>query len=510
MPDSSRDRKTIFTLAFFALLCLQLLPVWWFPYFPSADGPSHLFNSYVFVNYAHTPVFEQAFTPHIPPAGNLAGHGLVIALMHLSVPPETCEKIIVTLCIVGLALAFLYAATAVKSLHPAAPLLIFPFLYNWPEQMGFWSFSLGVPFILVCVGLCLRHHGHWNVRNLSWLFLSVAAVYACHPLSWAACGLIVGLMSIAAEFRTRNWRQALPPILVFIPFAIPNLIFAHENSLVIFNRISSLRSWLWPLYTSSPVRLFAADFRPARLLFLFLVLASLGNLVMRRKTRPLYADILLPISIILFLLGLFSPGRIGEGTFIEVRLLLFGFLILVLWLAITLPRPLVQAASAIAVLLAFWLAAARLPAWKQANAELAAVNRLGSDIAPNSFVCQIDYRAQSEDVQPLDHAVDLWAPRHIVDLLDYEAGRKAFWTRFRPGYYLDESYLNPASHGDFEAALKRFQQATGKTLDYILITNSKSPQTALQRLLPTLSPEYKLLETGPPGVAVFKRQPFPA
>ncbi len=137
------------------------------------------------------------------------------------------------------------------------------------------------------------------------------------------------------------------------------------------------------------------------------------------------------------------------------------------------------------------------------------MNRLGNEIAPNSFVCQIDYRAQSEDVHPMDHAIDLWAPRHVVDLLDYEAGRRAFWTRFRPGYYLDENYLHPASHGDFEAAVKRFQQGTGKTLDYILITDSKSPQAALQRLLPTLWPEYKLLETGPPGVAVFKRRLLP-
>ncbi|HEX4165305.1 MAG TPA: hypothetical protein VHZ55_07515 [Bryobacteraceae bacterium] len=513
MPNFRRDSKTVFSLVFFALLIFELAPIWYFPYFPSADGPSHLFNSYVFLNYSHTPIFQAAFTPQIPPAGNLTGHGLVIVLMRLGVLPETCEKLVVSLCIVALALAFRYAATSIKGVHPAASLFVFPFLYNWPMQMGFWSFSLGVPFILVAVGLCLRYHGAWNLRSLSWLFVTAAAVYACHPLSWAVCGLMVALMSIASEGpalltasnRSRAWRQTLLPILIFIPFAIPNLIFARQNDALSFDHLTSLREMLWPVYTTEPVHIFAADSRAARALFLFLVLASLANLAWRRRTKITYPDTLLSLAVLLFLLGLFSPGRIGEGSFIEVRFLLFGFLVLSHWLAITLPRPLIQIASTLAVLLSIWLTLARLPAWKKANIELSSIARLGNRLVPDSFVCQLVYRPDSENVEPLDHAIDLWTARHAVDVLDYEAARKAFWTRFRPGYYLDESYLKPASHTDFEAALARFEQRTGKKLDYILITDNKlAPKTALERVLPTQSHEYRLIATGPPNIALFE------
>ena len=514
MPLFRNNPKTFFRLLFLGCLFLLIVPIWRFPYFPSADGPSHLFNSYVFLHYSTTPIFRNAFTLQIPPAGNLTGHGLAIELMRLSITPPNTEKAIATLCILGLAFAFWYAFDAVKPAYPAGLFLVLPFLYNWPTQMGFWSFSFGVPFVLLCLGLCLRYCGRWNVVRVLLLFVCVTAVYACHPLSWAVCGLTVSLMAFASEFRSlrngpdraRAWSQFLLPVLTFLPFVIPNFIFASENKQITFDRIKSLSSWLWPIYTVYPVRLFAADMRPARALFLVLLLALLANLIWRRQRRVTFPDVLLPVSVVLFLLGLLSPGRIGEGTFIEVRLLLFGFLVLILWLAVTLPKPLSQIVAVLSVLLAAWLIIGRFPAWGKANIELSAIARLGQDIAPNTFVCQIDERQQSENVEPLDHAVDLWAPRNIVDVLDYEAGRKAFWTRFKTGYYLDEDFLRPASHANFEAALDRFEKRTGKKLDYLLITSSNSsPGTLLRRLLPTEWNEYKLVGTGPYNIALFQR-----
>ncbi len=467
----------------------------------------------MFLNYRRVPVFEQAYTLHIPTAGNLAGHGLAILLMSIGLPPEACEKLLMTLCIVGLALAFQYAVLSIRETHPAAPLLVMPFLYNWPLQMGFWSFSLGVPFLLVCVGMCLRCRGHWNARRLALLFLAVAGVYLCHPISWAVCGLVIALMTICAEWpgwfaaaeRRRAAHQTLLPLAIFVPFAIPDLLFARQNELVQWNKIVSIRTLMWPLYTDTPLHIFEGDARPARALFLFLVLASLANLAWKTRMRKIdYADILLVTAATLLILGLFSPGRIGEGTFLAVRLLLFGYLMWALWLGLTLALRAVPAIVSITVAIAFWMIIARLPSWRTANYELAEVMKLGSLISPNSFVCQMDSNEETELVPPIEHAIDLLTNKNIVDLRDYEAGRNAFWTRFRPGYFLDENYLAPATQHDFEKAVEVFERQTGKSVDYIMLTGLRaSPQQTLHRILPKLANRYELMGAHTPIVAIY-------
>ncbi len=506
-------RKSFYTAAFYLLLISELIPIWIFRYVPSSDGPSHLFNSYVFLNYRHVPIFEQAFTLQVPTAGNLAGHGLAILLMSIGVPPEICEKLLVTLCIVALALAFRYAVLGIRPLHPAAPLLVMPFLYNWPLQMGFWSFSLGVPFVLVCIGMCLRYRGQWNLKRLCLLLLVAASVYVCHPIDWGVCVLVIALMTMCAEWR--GWLQArdrrraviqtILPLAVFIPFVIPNLLFARQNELVVWDRIVSIRTLLWPLYTDTPLHLFETDGRAARVLFAILFLVSLANVWWKARARKIeYADILLGAAAVLLLMGIFCPARIGEGTYLGVRLLLFGYLVWTLWLGLTLSRRALPAFACVAVAFSLWILVARIPSWRIANYELAEVERLGKVISPNSYVCQMDFDEDTELVPPMGHAMDLPPDRKIVDLRDYEAGRNAFWTRFRPGYFLDENYLAAATRSNFEKAVETFESQTGKNVDYIMLTDLKAPaDQTLRSILPKLASRYELVGAHQPIVAIY-------
>ncbi|MDQ2842653.1 MAG: hypothetical protein M3Y72_16750 [Acidobacteriota bacterium] len=462
-------------------------------------------------------MFEQAYTLHVPPAGNLAGHGLAILLMKFGLAPETCEKLLMTLCVVGLALAFRYAVASTNTAHPAASLLVMPFLYNWPMQMGFWSFSLGVPFLLVSIGLCIKYRGRWTARSLLWLFLAAGLVYLCHPISWAVCGLVIALMAACGEWRPflrgpnrrRALMQTVLPIAMFVPFAIPNLLFATQNELVKWDRVLSFRTLLWPLYTDAPLHIFESDARAARALFLFLVLASFVTLVARIRSRRLeYPDVLLGAAALLFAMGLLSPGRIGEGTFLGVRLLLFGYLVWALWLGLAVRGRMLTGVALGTSAIAIWLTVVRLPEWRMANRELSEVVRLGSVVPEGSYLCEVNFRQDSGVVMPLEHAVDLLPEKRIVDVRDYEAGRQAFWTSFRPGYFLDQSYLSPATQSDFEGAVKTFENTTGKKLDYIVLLNMKTtPEQSLRALLPATWSRYEQAGIDGPVVAFYRLRP---
>ena len=361
--------------------------------------------------YSRVPLFEQAYALHIPTAGNLTGHALAIALMGLGVPSEACEKLVVTFCIIGLALAFRYAVAGAKSAHPAAALLVMPFLYNWPLQMGFWSFSLGVPFVLICLGIYLRHRSRWNARTLTFLFLATGSAYLCHPISWAVCGFVVAVMALWSEWpavtqgpdRRRAAIQAILPLCVFVPFVIPNFLFARQNELVRWPKFVSIRELLWPLYTDAPLHLFGEDSAPAKALFLFFSVVSLATLFWKLRTRKLeYTDLVLPIFVMLLIIGIVSPGRIGEGTFLGVRLLFLGYLVWALWLALALiPGAEIITASG-AVVISVWLLIARIPAWRAANHALSEIVRVGRVVAPNSVVCQLDSNPDTNLVPPMD------------------------------------------------------------------------------------------------------------
>jgi hypothetical protein len=503
---------------FYAAVAALLIPIWIYPYFPSQDGPSHLFNANVFLTYSQVPAYRRAFTVQIPPAGNLTGHGLAMLLLRAGLAPATCEKVLVSICIVGLAMAFHYALRGAKGAPVEAAFFVLPFLYNWPLQMGFWSFSLGVPFVLICVGLCLRYLGRWDRTSLLKLFLTAAAVYACHPISWAVSALVTGLLTLLWLFgpasdvtdRRRQLIQAALPVATFVPFILPNLLFAEKNDFLKWDTFSSFRERLWPVYTMSDVCLFSGDGWAARALFLLLLAATgivfLGHI----RTRGLrFVDTLLGCAGILILLGVYSPGRIGEGTYLSVRLFLFACLLWALWLALAIPgRRLTITVAALIAGISAWQMLARLPSWRIFDRNLVQFVRISEHIAPGSNICQLDFLPPSHTVAPMLHATDLLLNKKIVDVRDYEAGRKAFWTEFRPGYFLDENYLAPASETDLQGAVKRFERRTGQKIDYISFTNMPAPpDVMLRRVLPTMWKQFRLVAVSRPAsvAAVFKR-----
>jgi len=512
-------RRLLLALGYWLSLVALLAPVWLFAYFPSTDGPSHLFNAYVFANYSRVPLFQQIFLLHVPSAGNLTGHALAIFLLKIGVPGEICEKLIATLAIAALALAFRYAVTAFSSVSALAPFLVFPFLYNWPMQMGFWSFSLGVPFLFISVGLYFRYRGRWRPSSFLYLLLAAACAYLSHPIAWAVSALVIALLALGIEgpqlrfpySRKRALVEILVPLAAFLPFALPNFLFAAKSSYLEWQHVSSLAKWLWPLYTDSPVHLFPADAHAARLLFLVIVLGSCAHFLSKLRRRNLaIADVLLPAALVLLGLGLISPVRIGEGTFIQVRLLLFGFLLCLVWLGATLPPRALAPAAALALLFTAWLILVRLPAWRTTNREIAAFVQLARIIPANALICQIDFIPQSETVLPLKHVADLLPAENFVDVRDYEAGRSMFWTRFRPGYFFDENFRYLSGDRNFEGALDRFEQRTGKHVDYIVLTEFQhAPPAALRAELPERYNEYQLVSGQLPWLAIYKRSSAP-
>lgn len=201
-----------------ALLTLvYLAPIWLYPFFPTQDGPSHLYNAFVLRSYGDPAYpFQEFYSLRLSLFPNWLFHGTAAALM-LVVSPLVAEKILLSLYVVSFPLAATYFVRAFRPGWSCLPLISFMFIYNYLLFMGFYNFVFSLPMLLVTLGFWWKNDsGH----RLTYAAGGVVAVlvlvlYFCHLMSFA---ISVALMVLLFLFQRRPQclRDALP-LLVLLP-----------------------------------------------------------------------------------------------------------------------------------------------------------------------------------------------------------------------------------------------------------------------------------------------------
>jgi len=184
-------------LLFLAMIVVYLIPLWAFRYFPSQDGPSHLANATIIREY-HEPdrtafrayyVFNQRFTP------NWAGHLVLAGLMSL-MSPLVAEKVFLSGYVILLPVAIRYAVLAVRRDSGFLAVLGFPFVYNYPLHMGFYTFSYSLAMFFFVSGYWLKHRERFGLREMVTLAILSILLYLCHIVSAVAAFLELVLMAV--------------------------------------------------------------------------------------------------------------------------------------------------------------------------------------------------------------------------------------------------------------------------------------------------------------------------
>jgi len=168
------------------MLVLHLLPVWGFKYFPTQDGLSHIYNSYVVKeyhkheNYRLREVYELNAT--IFP--NWTSHALLVVLLYVF-PPLVCEKIVLTLCIGLLPLSLFYFLNGVARKNVVFGLLGFLYAYNYLLHMGFYNFVLSMSLFFFTIGYWWRVKDRLRLPNIVVIYILLLATYLTHYHSYA-------------------------------------------------------------------------------------------------------------------------------------------------------------------------------------------------------------------------------------------------------------------------------------------------------------------------------------
>ena len=117
-------------LFFYFCIALNALPILLFRFFPSMDGPAHLYNANVLSQLCRdqSEVLHHYYTINPALVPNWTSH-VLLAGFKVFLPAFLAEKVLLLLYVVGLPLTFRKFISCIAPSQSALTYIIFPFIY---------------------------------------------------------------------------------------------------------------------------------------------------------------------------------------------------------------------------------------------------------------------------------------------------------------------------------------------------------------------------------------------
>lgn len=344
---------------FCALLIANLVPIFTDGFFPTIDGPAHLYNAQLIreLLLSDDPMLHKhfMFTPGIMP--NWSGHGILVIFSSIF-PGRIAEFLFLCVYLLGLPLSFRFLVKQAEPKNLTLSYLIFPLCFSFLFLLGFYNFSLGLMFLFWSAGLWLKIRQSDGAKKILWVFLffSVLLTYLSHVFVFFFLFVFLGgdfLISLllsrweSAKNKELGWSRKLGVLMATT--VIPGGLFIHYsfNSAHldegVFLQTNELIDWL-TMMRHLVVFNFQLELPHVRWIkwpMIFLTVISLIWLAIqsyRTKARKtIYSSILRPIPWLLVVLSALIlyftlPDSNYTAGFVSVRLCLFVWLGVMSWL----------------------------------------------------------------------------------------------------------------------------------------------------------------------------------
>jgi len=453
------------------LLLVSLVPVWAFGSFASTDGPSHVYNANAIAHYLDEDcsAYGAAYGFNRFPVPNWTGH-LLIAAFATVAPPVVAEKLFVSLYVLLLPLAMLYAVTAVGRRGQVAALLVFPWVHGTALLAGWYNFSLSLALLLLLIGFWRRRSESGGRGTTAGLFGLFLLLYLSHPVTLGAGLLAVVLLALHPERRAvardstgrpsaalhSAWRRLRVPLLCAAPFVAAVAVFAMWNEPLPLptgggfaaSRIHVLLNYfltgpMGPLQSSE-----------LRITLGYVALLWILFAVSLRRTVPGRSRAILWLFLAFVALSLVVPDRFGGGGNYGLRFATFAWLTLVLWIGSSAPgrrgRLLMRVAPVLAVLAQLLLRAptlAQVAEYRRGMSEAAVSIDRGASFLPIELHPVRFPRPYYVPILARESASYPAAERCLVDVSNYEVQLISFPLTARPRtrrVYRDDVSLDEA------------------------------------------------------------------
>ncbi len=435
-----------FDLYYALLLAAHIGLIWFLPYFPTQDGPSHIYNLVILQDLLNGgKEWGSFFSYQLHAVPNLGFNLLAYPILHFF-PPLVVEKLFVSIYIVLMGVAVpVFLRTFNK---PSLPFtyLVFPVVFNFTLLMGFYSYAIAVPLFLLAFSLS------WKIRNRStackFVCFNLAGftIFYFHLIPFAFFLLSLMAIAIAQSSGYKRKIADLLKLLITISPSILNLFFylqGTKSPLPDFSYLLSLSRHIYlltELFFFSTVNFSPWQILPASL-FMFLIVLF-GYLSLKDIFQKILQDINIPASekplicmaLFLFLIYLLAPFRFGDGCFFNQR---FPWVILLITLPLLrIPETFFWkrfGSIVIAGIAGLFFAFNAVILWQQSVKVEKFLSGLHAELPKGAFV--MTYKTRGPEWSRVDvllHAASYYGIfRGCVDIGNYEAGLYYFPVRFK-------------------------------------------------------------------------------
>ena len=416
------------------ILIAHITLIWVLKYIPTQDGPSHIYNLAVLRDLLQGgEIWGTYYTHDLQLIPNLGFHIFAYPLTAFLSPWQT-EKAFLTLyiCLMGLSVPVMLKAFQ----RPVFPVcfLVFPVIFNFTILMGFYSYSIAIPFFLLFFSLAWMIRSkpaHWKIPIYS---LCGFFLFCLHLIPFIFYMLALFCIIVSENFNKHIKRKSLlqniasiAPLLVIFSFYKWNNrgpIFYNFDYLLSIERLGylfaefiSFSSMNYTIVYFIPLSLFTA-------IFWMLMLISVKNDFLGRHYKLIFNSPYFLTATVLLLVYILFPFYLADGAYFNQR---FPWVIFLLALPIIrIPKDnflfqikLVIILSSVTLVFLF----NTIFMWRHSMLVEQYMSGLGVPLHKNSLI--INYKRYGLDTSRIDvllHAVSHYALFHkTVNAGNYEA-----------------------------------------------------------------------------------------
>ncbi len=415
----------------FLLFLIGMSPILCYNYFPTVDGPAHLYNARIiremlFGDYQFYSTFYH-FNNFLLP--NWIGHIIAVASGFV-LPLWAIEKLLILIIVAGTPLTILLLLNTLKIKLPWHFLLLIPFTYSLPLYLGFFNFLIGIPILFYATSLWIK----WTILKSYryWIFVCsvISLLYFSHLMVFILSAILLGIHHLLTEGKKgfQNFFSILnvQKLSCFIPGSILSIYFISQRGMEGYKGTTSKLSFDflfgWFIEAGSLAGLNGGIESPytrvfamlLALLFLFVVISRI-----KMGSSLQNSDFLLFFSIFIMILYFLFPDGVASGGFVSVRLLYVFLLFLTLWIiSQKLPVMVSFSSGIVAVWVSFSTLSYRLDVAKDLNSHAKEIVSLSHSIKPGSVVLPLNYSGNWLHTNLSNY---MGAERNILVLDNYEA-----------------------------------------------------------------------------------------
>jgi len=475
-------------LAFFNLYFILNLD-----YFPSIDGPAHLYNARLIneIIFQNNSFIYESININPYPVPNWICHALMALLLQVFEAPMA-EKSIVISYLILLPYSFRYLIKIIQPENSLLAILILPFTFNFLMVFGFFNFSFAIILYFYTLGIWIK--AQQKQRKLSVFVLAILffLIYFSHLFIFLFLILSIFFIEAISYFQKAQYSpkftviQRIKPLLLsaIIPFAFMAIYATVETKEKIYSFVDSPTLMLW-IVEIRPLVIFNHELEskfiyPFILCLLLLTILKIISFLgknnqpnLRENKTSIFWGLISSLILILYFVLPDSNRLVG---FFSIRLLLLFYLLIIIWL---LSQPIRIGFQIAIFLVVFGITQYRNrylnDVFVELNKEICFLKEMSKHILPNTVVLTLNY---TENWLTPHYTNYLGIDKPMIILDNYEIETPFFpliWNENTiPNFRLDtlQSRINPC--------IKWMSNTTNSTsvIDYVYLHGHESSITS--------------------------------